>query len=276
MKKKVVGVIPARYGSTRLPGKALILIHGKPMIQHVYEQCIKASRLEEVYVATDDKRIFDCVKGFGGKVVMTSPHHLSGTDRIREAAKHIKADIIVNIQGDEPLIVPEMIDQAVMPLVKNSKIYMSTLVKKIDNPLDLFNPSIAKVIIDNMDYAVYFSRSLVPYPRDAEKMTPEYFKKSGILKTSIFYKHIGLYVYTRRFLFKLTSLPPSLLEQTEKLEQLRVISNGFKIKAIETNFDTLGVDTPHELKIVKQIMVRNLDLNDTIKSKKINHRGRRD
>lgn len=254
--KKVIGIIPARYSSTRLPGKPLVMIHGKPMIQHVYERVKKASLLSDVYVATDDIRIEDCVNKFGGKVIMTATYHESGTDRLAEAVQHIKGDIIVNIQGDEPLIEPEMINQAVNPLLEDKKIYMSTLVKKIDDPADLFNPSIAKVILDKDNYAIYFSRSLIPYPREVKEMNLEYFKKEKIVDNILFYKHIGLYVYSKKFLLIYSKLPASPIEKTEKLEQLRVLENGYKIKTVETIYNTLGVDTQHELNIVKRILAK--------------------
>ncbi|MBI5417466.1 3-deoxy-manno-octulosonate cytidylyltransferase [Candidatus Poribacteria bacterium] len=254
--KKVIGIIPARYSSSRLPGKPLILIQGKPMIQHVFERSKKASLLKEVYVATDDIRIAECVEKIGGRAIMTSSLHETGTDRIREACENIKADIIVNIQGDEPLIRPEMIDEAVKPLLENDEVYMSTLIKRIDDPEDMFNPSIAKVIMDKKGFAIYFSRSPIPYPRDIREMNIANVKKTNILENNIFYKHVGLYVYSKRFLLKLADLVPTPLEKIEKLEQLRVLENGYKIKLIETRYSTLGVDTPYELNKVKRILKR--------------------
>ncbi len=253
--KKIVGIIPARYNSTRLHGKPLIMIHGKPMIQHVFERSKKAD-LDEVYIATDDDRIADMVKSFGGNVIMTLKSHDSGTDRIAEAIKKINADIVVNIQGDEPLIRPEMINQAVSPFLKDKNVYMSTLIKKIDDTEDLFNPSIAKVIVDSNNYAIYFSRSIIPYPREMKEINIKYFKRNNIVKKFIFYKHIGLYVYTKQFLLKFSGLSPSNLEKIEKLEQLRVLENGFKIKTVETEFSTLGVDTKYELNKVRRLMTK--------------------
>ncbi|MBI5207421.1 MAG: 3-deoxy-manno-octulosonate cytidylyltransferase [Candidatus Firestonebacteria bacterium] len=251
---KIIGVIPARYNSSRLPGKPMADINGKPMIQHVFERVKKSSLIKDVYIATDDVRIFKCALRFGGKVILTSKSHQSGTDRVAEAAEKIKADIIVNIQGDEPLIMPEMIDQAVKPFLEDNEINMSTLVKKITRTEELFNPNTAKVILDKDNNAIYFSRSPIPFVRDIEKFNITNFKKSGMLKKFVFYKHIGLYVYTKKFLLKIVNLPMSNYEKIEKLEQLRVLENGYKIKAVETTYDTLGVDTQFELNKVRNIM----------------------
>lgn len=236
----VIGVIPARYGSTRLPAKSLAIIHGKPMIQHVYERCLKAKLLSEILVATDDKRIFDAVINFGGNVVMTSKSHKSGTDRIGEAVKNIKCDIVVNIQGDEPMIDPRNIDKAIEPLVKDRRINVSTLCFKISDRTEINNPNVVKVVIDSYSNALYFSRSAVPFNRD--NINAEYFK------------HIGLYVYRNDYLRKLIKLKPSKLELTEKLEQLRVLESGEKIKVIETKIDSYSVDTPADLKKIRKLI----------------------
>ncbi len=236
----VIGVIPARYGSTRLPAKALAMIHGKPMIQHVYERCLKSKLLNEVLVATDDKRIYDAVMSFGGNVVMTSRKHKSGTDRIGEAVKNIKCDIVVNIQGDEPMISPANIDKAIMPLL-NSSVNVSTLCKKISTAAEIRNPSVVKVVKDVNGMALYFSRCPVPFNRDKNKSVT-------------YYKHIGLYVYTKEYLSKLVQLKPSKLELAEKLEQLRILESGEKIMVVETNIDSHSVDTPADLRKVRKLI----------------------
>lgn len=236
----VIGVIPARYGSTRLPAKALAMIHGKPMIQHVYERCLKAKLLNEVMVATDDKRIFDAVMGFGGNAVMTSRKHKSGTDRIGEAVRNIKCEVVVNIQGDEPMISPANIDKAILPLIE-SGVNVSTLCKKITSSAEINNPSVVKVVKDKNGMAMYFSRCPVPFNRDKSKDVS-------------YYKHIGLYVYRKKYLSRLVQLKPSRLELAEKLEQLRILESGEKIKVVETNIDSHSVDTPADLRKVRKLI----------------------
>lgn len=236
----VIGVIPARYGSTRLPAKALAMIHGKPMIQHVYEKCLKAKLLSEILVATDDKRIFNAVINFGGNVVMTSRSHKSGTDRIGEAVKNIKCDIVVNIQGDEPMIDPRNIDKAIEPLIKNRTINVSTLSYKISDKKEIANPNVVKVVADSNGNALYFSRSTIPFNRDNSKTN--------------YFKHIGLYVYRKDYLIKLIKMKPSRLELTEKLEQLRILESGEKIKVIETKIDSHSVDTPADLRKIRKLI----------------------
>lgn len=233
-KNIVVGIIPARYGSTRLPGKPLIEIDGKPIIQRVYEQSKKSKLLDKVIVATDDKRIFNCIKRFGGEVMMTSKKHKSGTDRIVEVAEKIKADIIVNIQGDEPFISPINIDKSIEPLLKDNKLNVSTLAIKT---LGAENPNVVKVIFDNNFYAIYFSRYAVPFNRDGGKVQ--------------YYKHIGLYVFRKEFLLKFTKMKQSALEKAEKLEQLRILENGEKIKIVITKIDSVSIDTKNDLKTAK-------------------------
>jgi 3-deoxy-manno-octulosonate cytidylyltransferase (CMP-KDO synthetase) len=236
----IIGVIPARYGSTRLPAKSLAMIHGKPMIQHVYERCLKSRLLNEVLVATDDKRIFDSVNNFGGNVVMTSKAHKSGTDRIGEAVKNIKSDIVVNIQGDEPMIDPRNIDKAIEPLIINRTINVSTLCFKISDKKEINNPNVVKVVFDSNNNALYFSRSTIPFNRDNSKTN--------------YFKHIGLYVYRKDYLIKLIKMKPSKLEFTEKLEQLRVLESGEKIKVIETKTDSHSVDTLADLRKIRKLI----------------------
>ncbi|MFH1074003.1 MAG: 3-deoxy-manno-octulosonate cytidylyltransferase [Candidatus Firestonebacteria bacterium] len=242
---RIIGVIPARLGATRFPGKVIADIMGKPMIWWVWKQAKKAKLISDVYIATDDKRIYDVVKSFGGKAIMTSKRHKSGTDRIAEAVKNIKADIVVNIQGDEPLIRPEMLDKAVLPLIKDKKLVMSTLVCRVSDKKLMRDSNIVKVAVDKDGNALYFSRSAIPSQARAENF-------------KYFLKHIGVYVYRKDFLLKYVALKQSKLEKTEKLEQLRVLENGYKIITVETKFDTVPVDTEADLKKV----VKNIKNND--------------
>ena len=239
-----IGIIPARFKSTRFEGKVLAQICGKPMIQHVWEAAKKAASLEDVIVACDDERVMEIVRGFGGKAIFTSKQHQSGTDRISEVVNPIDVRVIVNIQGDEPLIHPSMIDGVTRPLLEDHSINMATLIKRIEDKSELDNPNIVKVVKDRPNFALYFSRFPIPYIRDSagDKRQPE------------FYKHIGLYSYTKDFLFTFTHLPLSDLEDAEALEQLRVLENGYKIKVIETNFDTIGVDKPEDIARVERIL----------------------
>ncbi len=236
-KPKVIGVIPARYNSSRLPGKMLVSIAGKPLIQWVYEHARQARLLDELLVAVDDRRVFDCVLGFGGKAVMTSAEHKSGTDRIAEVMEDIAADIVVNIQGDMPFIATQMIDETVKPLLDFPEIHMSTL-KMLIPPEAYSDPSVVKVVTDEKGFALYFSRSLLPFPRISEGLKV--------------YEHIGLYVYRKDFLFEFARMPQTYLERIESLEQLRVMEKGYKILVVETkcpdaNLRGFMVDTPADL-----------------------------
>lgn len=239
----IVGIIPARYGSTRFPGKPLVDIAGKSMIQRVYEQASKV--FDAVYVATDDKRIEKAVKDFNGKVVMTSKKHTSGTDRCAEAIDIIheesdmQFDVIVNIQGDEPFIQPEQLNKLVSCFKKKST-QIATLVKPIINSEDILNPNNPKVVINNNNEAIYFSRSPIPYIRGV--------KEQDWINKHQFYKHIGLYGYRIDILKKITTLEPSSLEIVESLEQLRWIENGYKIKVEFTEFESISIDTRKDLK----------------------------
>ncbi len=238
---KIIGIIPARYGSTRFPGKPLVDIAGKSMIQRVYEQAQQSACLTEVVVATDDHRIEQHVKMFGGQVVMTQTTHQSGTDRCYEAVGLIpsKPDIVINIQGDEPFIHPLQID-AVASCFTASGVQLATLVKKITTTEDLFNVNIPKVVINKNKEAIYFSRQTLPHVRGKEQ--PDW------LSAASFYKHIGIYAYHTSVLAELTLLPPSLLETTEGLEQLRWIENGYKIKVEVTDYESVAIDVPEDLK----------------------------
>ena len=239
---EICAFIPARFSSSRLPGKPLEDINGKPMIQWVYERASEAKNLKQVVIATDDERIAEAVEKFGGRYVMTARDHQSGTDRIAEAAKDIEADIIVNLQGDEPLIEHQVIDEAVQPLIDDPEIVMSTVKTRITLKEELTDPNTVKVVTDNNDFALYFSRSQIPYSFDTGKEDAQ---------TS--FKHIGLYVYRRDFLFEYAAMEISSLEKSERLEQLRALQNGYKIKVVETNYNAIAVDTPEDLEKVRSI-----------------------
>lgn len=245
-KQKIVVIIPARYRSTRFEGKSLAEIDGKPMIFYVYQGCKKAKCANDVIVATDDERIKNAVEKFNGKAVMTSKECKNGTERVAEVAKSIDADIIVNVQGDEPLISPKAIEQAVMPLIEDESIRMSTLMTKLTKEAEHNDTNIVKVVADKEGFALYFSRSLIPYPRKKEHLKV--------------YRHIGIYVYRKDFLLELADMQQTALEQIECLEQLRVLENGFKIKVIETNYDSISVDTPKDLDVVKKIIDSRMEM----------------
>jgi len=244
MMKKVIGIIPARYGSTRFPGKPLVDINGKSMIQRVYEQAKKTTNLHHVVVATDDQRIVDAVLAFGGDVEMTSPDHQSGTDRCEEVLvkQAMDFDIVVNIQGDEPYIDPDQIAQAIN-CFSDENTEIATLVKLIDSNDELFNSNKPKVLIDESDFAIYFSRAAVPFKRGVEQeLWIEHYN---------YYKHIGLYAYRADILKEITRISPSRLELAEGLEQLRWIENGYKIKVAITETESLSVDAPEDLNAFK-------------------------
>lgn len=237
----ILGIIPSRYGSTRFPGKPLIDINGKTMVQRVYEQVQKAECITKVIVATDDNKIFNHVESFNGNVLMTSSEHQSGTDRCAEVVNSLKEnyDVVINIQGDEPFIDPHQINQ-LCNCFNNDNNEIATLVKKVSSTEELFDINKPKVIIDNRNFAIYFSRTPIPFLRD----TP----KDDWLKKHIYFKHLGIYGYRTETLKKITLLPPSSLELAEKLEQLRWLENGFKINVAETTLETLSIDTPEDLK----------------------------
>jgi 3-deoxy-manno-octulosonate cytidylyltransferase (CMP-KDO synthetase) len=242
---QILGIIPARYASTRFPGKPLVEIAGKTMIQRVYEQAKKCTALSAVMVATDDDRIFNHVTGFGGLAVLTADHHQSGTDRCAEVAlQHPEYDIIINIQGDEPFIDPEQISTLV-GCFDNAGTQLATLIKKVKNTQELFNANSPKVVINNLNEAIYFSRSALPHLRGHQPDNwPEY---------HTYYKHIGIYGYRADVLQQITKLPVSSLEAAEKLEQLRWIENGYRIKVAETELETLAIDTPEDLALLLKI-----------------------
>ena len=235
---RTIAILPSRYASTRFPGKPLALIKGKPMVQWVYEGVKKCEKVDEVYVATDDQRIFDCVTGFGGKAIMTSDKHTCGTDRLAECAEILNLDdddLILNIQGDEPTVRKEMVEDLIS-CFDQTDVYMGTLKTLIESEEELNNPSCVKVISDKNDYAIYFSRYTIPYVRDE--------KNKGLIKH---YKHIGAYGYKKWFLMKYSKMEKSTLEISESLEQLRVLENGYRIRVKETIYKTVGVDTPEQI-----------------------------
>jgi 3-deoxy-manno-octulosonate cytidylyltransferase (CMP-KDO synthetase) len=241
-------VIPARYDSTRFPGKPLAPLRGKPVIQHVYENSRGASSAEDVIVATDSETIFEAVLSFGGSAVMTSRNHASGTDRIAEVAGSLRCDIIVNVQADEPLIQPEMIDDTI-GLLSDERADIGTLVKKIQKPEEVIDPNVVKAVFGQDDFALYFSRSPIPYHRDMWRDLDKFDVQRSAFNV---FKHIGIYSYKRDVLLKLAGTKPSRLEETEKLEQLRALENGFRIKVKETLSETIGVDTPQDLERVEK------------------------
>ena len=230
-------VIPARYGATRLPGKPLAEIDGRPMIWYVWEKARRAKVPSRVVVATDDERIAAAVRGFGGEAVMTSPDLASGTDRVAEAARGMDEEVLINLQGDEPLMHPSVIDAVAAPLVSEPDVLMSTAALPQDDPAEFARPSVVKVVVDGRGDALYFSRAPIPHYRDTG--------------TGRYRKHLGIYGYRREFLFRVAALPPSPLEEAERLEQLRVLENGHRIRVVDVAHDSVGVDTAEDLKAVE-------------------------
>jgi 3-deoxy-manno-octulosonate cytidylyltransferase (CMP-KDO synthetase) len=242
---KILGIIPARFASTRFPGKPLVEIQGKSMIQRVYEQALKSGLLSDVIVATDDARIAEEVARFGGKFVITANTHISGTDRCAEViAKSTTYDAVINIQGDEPYIDPLQID-LLASCFNDSDVQIATLIKKISSPDDLFNENIPKVVLNDKDEAIYFSRQTIPFLRNVDK--------SDWLKNGTFYKHIGIYGYSVTALQHITTLIPSRLELAESLEQLRWVEAGYKIKTRITTIETVAIDTPEDLNKINSL-----------------------
>jgi len=241
VRTRILGVIPARFASSRFPGKALAPLAGKPMLQHVWERASLSRYLSDVVVATDDERIASAVRKFGGRVRMTSAAHLSGTDRLAEVASAENATIYVNIQGDEPLIDPEAIDAAILSVDGDDSVVMGTLKKQIYDPTDIVSTNVVKVVTNLLGDAIFFSRCPIPYERDWRSAEPVYFK------------HVGLYVYRRDFLLLYPDLTVGPLEQAERLEQLRALENGYKVRVVNTDYESLGVDTPEDLARVNQL-----------------------
>lgn len=236
---KAICVIPARYASSRLPGKPLALIGEKPMIWHVYNQALKAQNISKVIIATDHAKIYDTVTNFGGIAIMTDPNLPSGTDRVYAASEDEQADIIINLQGDEPFVNPELLN-ALVEVFNNPAVDIATPIKQIENGEIIRDPNCVKVIRNKQNFALYFSRAAVPYNREE-------------IKAARYYKHIGIYAYRKNVLKQLTQLQESMLEKSEKLEQLRFLENGYSIYTVETEYDSLGVDTPEDLELVNKI-----------------------
>ena len=279
---KILGVIPARFASSRFPGKVLAQIASKSMLQHVYERASMARYLTATIIATDDERVYKAARSFGARVAMTRADHVSGTDRVAEAASAENAELVVNIQGDEPLIDPAAIDAAILPLAHDPEIVMGTLKKAIEDPREITDPNVVKVVTDRNGDAIYFSRCPIPYVRDglvgrspgpgvpsgdnarvpfpdaeagasarARAPAPHHIAgDTGLSERDVHFKHIGLYVYRRDFLLKYPALPVGPLERAERLEQLRALENGYRIRVVETECESLGVDTPEDLERV--------------------------
>lgn len=247
---KVLGVVPARYASTRLEGKVVADIGGKPMIQHVWERACRARLVDEVVIAVDDQRVKEAAEGFGARAVMTSTTHTCGTERVEEASRDSNADIVVNIQGDEPFVWPGTIDEAIEPLLEDGDIPMATVMRRIVLKEELGDPSVVKVVTDRNGFALYFSRSLIPYPR-----------KDDVFQA---YEHLGIYSFRRDFLAKFVKMEATPLERTEVLEQLRALENGFRIKVVPTSYEgeTLSVDTQEDLERARKVYARMMSNGD--------------
>lgn len=257
---KAVGVIPARYASSRFPGKALASLCGRPVIQHVYERARRSKILGRVVVATDDLRIRDAVVAFDGEVQLTGVHHPSGTDRVAEVAVSLSSELVVNIQGDEPLIEPAMIDEAVAPFFVESDLVMGTLCRRIESEDEWRSPHVVKVVRDRRGLALYFSRAPIPHGGvEGRELRVEGKSRSGaqpsaLSPETLYYKHIGLYVYRRDFLLEFARLAPTPLEKREQLEQLRALEHGYAIRVVETQYDSIGVDIPEDLERIERLV----------------------
>jgi len=260
MNPGVIAIIPARYASTRLPGKPLLDIAGKPMIVRVAERARQVLSINRVIVATDDCRVFDAVAAHNQEVIMTSPDHRTGTDRLAEAASKLDAEIIVNVQGDEPLIDPATIEAAIAPLLADASIVMGTTAEPIESAADLTNPNVVKVVTDAQGFALYFSRNPIPFPRAAVQahgsIEAAIAAEPDLLKQ--YSKHTGMYVYRREFLLDYARLPATPLEQLELLEQLRALEHGHRIKVVRVAHRSIGVDTPEDLERVRIIFRQDL------------------
>lgn len=237
---KIIGVIPARFGSTRFPGKPLALINGKPMIQHVYEQVSKSKYIDQIVIATDHEKIIKTVEGFGGQAVMTKKDHETGSDRISEVTSLVEGDFFVNIQGDEPLIDPRLIDDLIKTAQAENGRVVVTAKTQIHDHNDVANPNVVKVVTDKMQNALCFSRSVIPYNRSNKEID--------------YFKHLGIYGYPKSILNEFVNLPQTPLEEVEMLEQLRLLENGYTIKVIETQYNAIGVDTPEDIEKVEKIL----------------------
>jgi len=241
--QQIVAVIPARYASARLPGKALVPLAGKPMIQHVWERVRQAKRVARVIVATDDERILHIVESFGGEAQMTRPDHRSGTERAAEVAAHVEGDIFVNVQGDEPMIDPAVVDAAVETLLDEPAAALATVATPIKHPADILDPNVNKVVLDFDGNALYFSRAPIPWVRDTDHRVH-----------ARYLKHLGLYVYQREALLEFPTLPQGDLERVERLEQLRWLENGWKMRVGEVEYDSVSVDVPEDVARVEKLL----------------------
>ncbi len=246
---KIVAIIPARHASTRFPGKVVAPLAGKPLVIHTYERTCQASLVSEAIIATDDDRVRDAAQSYGAAVAMTRAEHASGTDRIAEVAETLDADIIVNVQADEPLIDPATIDATIQPLLDSADVPMATARHLISDPRDLNDPNVVKVVCDPKGRALYFSRASIPHIRDAE---------SHGISTQDHWQHIGLYVYRKDFLLEYARMSATPLEKLENLEQLRVLENGYRIAVVDTEYRSIGVDTPGDLERVREILEQEL------------------
>jgi 3-deoxy-manno-octulosonate cytidylyltransferase (CMP-KDO synthetase) len=244
--QKAIIVIPARYGSTRLPGKALAEIEGRPLVQHVYDRAIRSRLASDCLIATDDARICRACEGFGGNVMMTSPDHNSGTDRMAEVASKLHADVYINVQGDEPLVDPDAVDLLIKTMFDDPSIKMGTLKRPMNSYEDFTNPNMVRVVCDKDDFALYFSRAPVPF------LTRDRFEEHR----GLVFKHIGLYSFRRDFLLEFSKMPPSPLERAERLEQLRVLEAGIRIKALTTDYESISVETPADLERVRALFAQ--------------------
>lgn len=244
---KIIAFIPSRYGSTRFPGKPLTLIGGMPMIQHVYQCALKCPDISEVYITTDDERIMECALRFKGRAILTGKNYRSGSDRIAEAAQRLRLkedDLIVNIQGDQPIFMPSIISDMVKPLIEDHEIPMGTVKCLIEDDSEINNSNIVKVVTDERGFALYFSRHNIPFYRESGSFQQQY------------YKHLGFYVYRMGFLIEYTRLPLGILENAERLEQLRALEYGYRIKVVEVKFDSTEVDTPEDIIKVERILAK--------------------
>lgn len=254
--RKIVAIIPARLTSTRLPGKVLLEINHKPIIQYVHENVKKSKYVQDIIIATDDVRVVESVRLFGGKAIITPSDLKSGSDRIALVAETLSdAEIIVNVQGDEPLISAELIDKTIELLLLDNSVLVGTPIKRISSINELTNPNVVKVVVDKFGDAIYFSRSPIPHLRESNDI-------NDWIKTYHYYKHIGCYVFRKEFLLRFTKMEESYLEKIEKLEQLRIIENGYKIKTVLTDYESISVDTLEDFEKVKSIIVEGINKHD--------------
>jgi 3-deoxy-manno-octulosonate cytidylyltransferase (CMP-KDO synthetase) len=252
--REILAIIPARFASHRFPGKVIAELAGKPLVVHTYERTMQAKCISKAVIATDDQKVVDALAPYDIEVIMTSPDHPSGTDRIAEVARTSTADIIVNVQGDEPMLDPETIDRAVEVMLKNPKLNMATAKHALTKREDILDPNDVKVVTDKNGMALYFSRSPIPHIRDITDQSPDH---------PIYWLHIGLYVFRRSFLLEYADMEPTELEGIEKLEQLRALENGHQIAVVETDFKSIGVDTPEDLERVRKLLENKLNSQDS-------------